>query len=125
MTKGERKTADGSGLYADQTLKEHIVKLGGQEYIFKYRELTWAARNKILSESLSIDNANKGHLDVDLYNRGCLKRMIVEHPFSDDLEIALIKLGDDAGQQLAKIVPRSRELFTEEQEDFTVAPSEA
>ena len=124
MTKGERKDGAGDKLYADQTLKEHVVIIDGNEYVFKYHELTWAARNRILSEALTVDTSDRGHLDLDHYQRGCLKAMIVEHPFPDELNIALIKLGEDAGRQLAKIVPSSRGLVKEEKADFTGAPSE-
>lgn len=121
MTKGERKIGGGSDLYTDQTLRDYTMKIGGKEYPFKYRLVPHFVKKDILGECL---NAETKTVRLGLYYRRMLARMIVEHPFDEALELALAKLGDEAGEELCKIVPAAVEV-TQEQADFTGAPSEA
>jgi len=114
-----------SELYADAELKELKIMHNGKEYVFGYRELSWATRNKILSDSLTVDEQNRGHLNLDKYKRGCLLKMIKEHPFPDPLEVALIKVNDEVGRQLEAIVPSNLAVIPQEEEDFCGEPSEA
>ena len=125
MTKGERKTSGGSALYANREPKELEIEYNGATYLFKYRPLTWAERNRVMSEALTVDANDKGHFDLDKYQRGCLQRMLTEHPFDEDLAVALVKLDDEIGRKLAEIVPRSLRVVSEEEEDFRGEPSEA
>jgi|GEM_PF-1015551 len=122
MTKGERKTSGGSALYTDRELKEKVITHNGVEYLFKYRKPTWAERNRAMSEALTVDDDNKGHFDLDKYQRGSLLHIIKEHPFDEDLELALVKIDDEVGQQLAELVPKSIKIISKEQEDFRGEP---
>ena len=117
-----KKGEDGSELYADRSEKILIVRHPGKdgtEYEFKYRDMTWSGRNKAISAATSIDNANKGHFDLDRYKRLCLTTMITQHPFKEDLEIALIKIDSGIGEQLETIIPKPTEIIGEEEEGFT------
>ena len=124
--KGERKTSGGSALYADRELKEAVIEHNGVEYLFKYRKLTWSERTRVMSEAITLGDNNVGRFDIDKFQRGCLLRMIQEHPFEDDLSIALIKLDDEVGRKLTEqLVPASVTVISEEQADFRGGPSEA
>ena len=114
-----KKGEDGSELYADQSEKTLVVKHNDKEYEFKYRDMTWSGRNKAISAATSIDQMNKGHFDLDRYKRLCLTKMITQHPFKEDLEIALIKIDSKIGEQLEEIIPKPTEIIGEEEEGFT------
>jgi len=124
-TKEMKEGTDGNELYVDRTEKEKAIRHNGKIWRFKYRELTWAEKNRAISAAGSIDENKVGHFDVDKYNRVCLSKMLTETPFKEDLGIALIKLDPEVGNQLAELVPSTSTIVEEKEEDFTGAPSEA
>jgi len=116
---------DGSELYVDQTEKIKVIEHNGKVWRFKYRELTWAEKNRALSAAGSIDENREAHFDLDKYQRMCLSKMLTETPFKEDITVALIKLDHEVGDQLAELVPSISKIVEDEKEDFTDAPSEA
>ena len=71
------------------------------------QDMSWSKRNRILSDCLNWDLNGNTNFDGDAYVRLCLKEIIKEAPWGNTTEAFLIRITDDLGQVLEKLVPRA------------------
>lgn len=105
-------------LFATQETKEKVITHKGKEWVFHYRELTWAEKNKIVSQATVIERNKDAHFEVDKYLRLSFIKMELELNGHKLTAIELVKLDEKVGNLLEDIVPKAQEIIKKEDEDF-------
>lgn len=105
-------------LFATQETKEKVITHNGKEWVFHYRELTWAEKNKIVSQATVMDRNKEAHFEVDKYLRLSFLKMELELNGHKLTAIELVKLDEKVGNRLEDIVPKAQEIINKEDEDF-------
>ena len=93
------------GLYASQQLKEVVLKIGGKDVPIKVKQLTWAKKNKLLSDCFTFLPSGDVKFQMDKYKRAMLIEMIVEAPWGRTDAVFLDQISSEVGDQLEKLVP--------------------
>lgn len=106
-------------LFASAETREIEIEYNNKMWKFVVRDLTWAEKNQIISESAIMKSTNKGaaaaRFDVNRYNQLYLEKTVVEGPFEIN-RVNLLKLNAEFGDLLvANIVERS-EIIEEDEE---------
>ena len=123
----EEKTGEGkimetgkdiNELFATQETKEKVITHNGKGWVFHYRELTWAEKNKIISQATVMDRNKEAHFEVDKYLRLSFLKMELELNGHKLTAIELVKLDEKVGNLLEDIVPKAQEIINKEEEDF-------
>lgn len=105
-------------LFATQETKEKVIIHKKKEWVFHYRELTWAEKNKIVSQATVMDRNKDAHFEVDKYLRLSFLKMELEFNGHKLTAIELVKLDEKVGNLLEYIVPKAQEIISEEEEGF-------
>ena len=105
-------------LFATQETKEKVIIHNNKEWIFHYRALTWAEKNKIISQATVMDRGKDAHFEVDKYLRLSFIKMELELNGHKLTPIELVKLDEKVGNLLEEIVPKAQEIISDEEEDF-------
>ena len=105
-------------LFATQETKEKVITHKGKVWVFHYRELTWAEKNKIVSQATVIERNKDAHFEVDKYLRLSFIKMELELNGHKLTAIELVKLDEKVGNLLEDIVPKAQEIIKKEDEDF-------
>lgn len=116
--KDMEKGSDLNELFATQETKMKIVIHKGKSWVFHYRELTWAEKNKIISQATVMDRSKEAHFEVDKYLRLSFLKMELELNGHKLTAIELVKLDEKVGNLLEDIVPKAQEIINKEDEDF-------
>ena len=112
------KGTDLNELFATQETKEKAIIHNNKEWIFHYRELTWAEKNKIISQATMMGRDKEAHFEVDKYLRLSFIKMELELNGHKLTAIELVKLDEKVGNLLEDIVPKAQEIINKEDEDF-------
>ena len=102
---------DIDGLYASKALKEVIIKDVPQkdgtliDVPIKVRQLTWAKKNKLLSDCFTFQPNGEVKFQMDKYKRAMLMEMIAEAPWGKTDPIFPDQISSNVGEQLEAIVP--------------------
>ncbi|MGP8322403.1 MAG: hypothetical protein ACT6FG_00175 [Methanosarcinaceae archaeon] len=72
---------DPTELFADRTIKEKIIVFNDKQWVFKYRELTWAQLSKLSENSTNVSERGVITFNVVKYNDEYLTETIVKAPF--------------------------------------------
>tara|TARA_R110000824_G_scaffold330090_2_gene516870 strand:+ start:2503 stop:2874 length:372 start_codon:yes stop_codon:yes gene_type:complete len=83
------------------------IESTGDEFDVTIKELSWAKRNKLISNCLTFDGAGKTAFDGDKYIRECLKELIVDAPWGKTTEAFLITINAELGTALESLVPKA------------------
>lgn len=105
-------------LFATQETKEKVITYNNKVWVFHYRELTWAEKNKIISQATVMDRNKEAHFEVDKYLRLSFLKMELELNGHKLTAIELVKLDEKVGNLLEDIVPKAQEIINKEEEDF-------
>ena len=105
-------------LFATQETKEKVITHNNKAWVFHYRELTWAEKNKIISQATVMGRDKEAHFEVDKYLRLSFLKMELELNGHKLTAIELVKLDEKVGNQLEDIVPKAQEIINKEDEDF-------
>ena len=105
-------------LFATQETKTKIITHNDKAWVFHYRELTWAEKNKIVSQATVMDRNKDAHFEVDKYLRLSFIKMELELNGHKLTAIELVKLDEKVGNLLEDIVPKAQEIINKEEEDF-------
>ena len=105
----ERKVFDLSKYQINQEAEWVTLSIEstGDEFDVTIKELSWAKRNKLISNCLTFDSAGKTAFDGDKYIRECLKEIIVEAPWGKTTEAFLITINSELGTALETLVPKA------------------
>ena len=101
------------GLYASRELKEVVIKNIPQkdgtlvDCTIKVRQLTWAKKNKLLSDCFTFGKDGEMKFQMDKYKRAMLMEMIAEAPWGRTDAIFLDQISSNVGDQLDKLVPEA------------------
>ena len=112
------KGTDLNELFATQETKEKVITHNNKAWVFHYRELTWAEKNKIISQATVMGRDKKAHFEVDKYLRLSFLKMELELNGHKLTAIELVKLDEKVGNLLEDIVPKAQEIINKEDEDF-------
>lgn len=118
---GVNETAKGTDLnelFATQETKTKVITHNDKAWVFHYRELTWAEKNKIVSQATVMGRNRDAHFEVDKYLRLSFLKMELELNGHKLTAIELIKLDEKVGNLLEDIVPKAQEIINKEEEDF-------
>ena len=91
-------------LYADLQEREVIIHHKKKEYTITIRDITWAEKNKIISNCLKYNKTGEPSFDLAKYNTEMLLKILVKAPFPIN-EMELMKLDSNVGRQLEKLIP--------------------
>ena len=105
-------------LFATQETKEKVITHNDKAWVFHYRELTWAEKNKIVSQATVMDRNKEAHFEVDKYLRVSFLKMELELNGHKLTAIELVKLDEKVGNLLEDVVPKAQEIINKEDEDF-------
>ena len=105
-------------LFATQETKEKVITHNDKVWVFHYRELTWAEKNKIVSQATVMSRDKEAHFEVDKYLRLSFLKMELELNGHKLTAIELVKLDEKVGNLLEDIVPKAQEIINKEDEDF-------
>ena len=105
-------------LFATQETKEKVITHNGKAWVFHYRELTWAEKNKIISQATVMGRNEEAHFEVDKYLRLSFLKMELELNGHKLTAIELVKLDEKVGNLLEDIVPKAQEIINKKEEDF-------
>lgn len=118
---------DAKELYADQGTHTEYITHKGKKWGFEVRnEITHEEKQAIISNATSMTTSARGRkakFNLAMYNRMMLKKMLVKAPFSIN-DISLIKVSDEFGEKLERLIPKVEEIINEEDADFTEPSSE-
>lgn len=112
------KGNDLNELFATQETKEKVIIHNNKEWVFHYRDLAWAEKNKIVSQATVMDRNKDAHFEVDKYLRLSFIKMELELNGHKLTAIELVKLDEKVGNLLEDIVPKAQEIINKEEEDF-------
>ena len=82
-----------------------ILKINEDEIPLTIRSIPWVKRMEIRDNCLSWDSTGSGKLHMSVYNRECLKYLIVDAPWGKTTEMFLLTVDDKLGMALEKLVP--------------------
>ena len=105
-------------LFATQETKTKVITHNDKAWVFHYRELTWAEKNKIVSQATVMGRNRDAHFEVDKYLRLSFLKMELELNGHKLTAIELVKLDEKVGNLLEDIVPKAQEIVEDEEEDF-------
>ena len=106
----EQTPVDVFDLFADtETLNTLNVKFKGNVWEFKYRNLSWGEKSKILDNAYKIEG-DSVRFSASSYILQCLETMIVDSPIHRDERLifsgmVLAKLDPSVIEQLSQICP--------------------
>ena len=96
---------DLSGILVSGETRDVVIEHGGQEYSFTVKPLSWRAKNRILSRSISSDGTVM-KVDMDSYFSLVLKEIIIKAPWPlTQTSLFLDKLDDSFGKKLQDLIP--------------------
>ena len=104
----EAKTFDVSKYQVDaHSIEDRTLKIEEteEEFKIKIKPLTWARRNKIMSNAITWGTAGQTSFDGDIFVRACLRDMIVEAPWGRTTESFLLSIDARLGAALETLVP--------------------
>ena len=79
----------------------------GDTFEVTIKPLSWARKNKLLSEHLKWDNEGNTAFQSAEYVRSCLREMIVDAPWGKTTESFLISIDSRLGNALEALVPKA------------------
>ena len=88
------------------------IESTGDEIEVTIKELSWARRNRIISNCVTFDSSGKTAFDGVKYMNDCLKEIIVDAPWGKTTEAYLFSINAELGTALETLVPKA---FGEEQ----------
>ena len=112
------KGTDLNELFATQETKEKVIIHNNKGWILHYRELSWAEKNKIISQATVMGRGKDAHFEVDKYLRLSFIKMELELNGHKLTAIELIRLDEKVGDLLEEIVPKAQEIISDEEGDF-------
>ena len=96
---------DLSGILVSGETRDVTIEHGGEKYEFTVKPLSWRAKNRILSRSLSSDGSVM-KVDMDTYFSLALKEILVKAPWPlVKTPLYLDKLDDSFGKKLQNLIP--------------------
>ncbi len=99
---------DASKYQIDLEPKTETVKIEetGEEFELKIKQLPWAKRNQLLSDSFSFGTSGDANgFNPAYYVKECLKEMIVDAPWGRTTEAFLTTIDTRLGTALESLVP--------------------
>ena len=105
----QSKGFDFGNYHIDTTPKSQEIHIPdtGDSFTIQVKDLSWARRNQILSQSIKIDAEGSTTFNGDVYVRACLKEMIVEAPWGRTTEQFLLSIDARLGGVLEDLVPKA------------------
>ena len=92
----------------DSTKVETVtIEETGDTFEITIKPLSWARKNKLLSEHLTWDNDGNTAFQSAEYVRASLREMIVDAPWGKTTESFLISIDSRLGNALEAIVPKA------------------
>ena len=102
----------------DSTRLETVtIEETGDTFEVTLKPLSWARKNKLLSEHLKWDTDGNTAFQSAEYVRSCLREMIVDAPWGKTTESFLISIDSRLGNALETLVPKA---FGDDTEDTSV-----
>ena len=93
------------GVFSGSELREIEIEHEGKKYIFKVKDLSWSAMNKVLSKCTSYTADRRGVFDLDQYYREALIAMVAESPWGPLTHQLLTTFSPEFGSKLEALVP--------------------
>ena len=84
-----------------------VIEETGDEFEISVKPLSWAKRNKLISDHMNWDANGNTSFNASNYMRACLREMIVDAPWGKTTEGFLISIDERLGSALEKIVPQA------------------
>jgi hypothetical protein len=99
--------AELDGLFVSKESRTVVIKLGDKELPIKVKQLTWAKKNRLMSDCFTFQQNGEMKFDMAKYKRAMLMEMIIEAPWGRTDAIFLDQITSEVGDQLEKIIPEA------------------
>lgn len=99
--------ADLEAIFVKESKKTITIPFEGREFNIVVKPMTWARKNKILSDCFSFDSKGTMKFSTDKYMKTMLSEMIVEAPWGETNEVFLNRIKPEFGAKLEALVPKA------------------
>ena len=109
---------DISELFASSEHRDIDIEYKNKIWQFTIRDLTWAEKNQIISQSAGISGkkgSSKATFDVNKYNQMYLEKCVIKAPFEMN-KMNILKLNEEFGDLLISTLVDKAEKIEEEEE---------
>lgn len=99
--------SDLDAIFVNDERKQITIPYEGKEFVITVKPISWAKKNKILSDCFNFNTDGTMHFSTDKYMKTMLSEMIIEAPWGKTNEVFLNRIKPDFGAKLEALVPKA------------------